>query len=141
MNDYLLRAFVKKIKSENMNNNKQPFDVNKYFSNDPHNDIDAYNENNMIDGLIDMVIDHDYSYQFSDDDRSYRSGTASERKITELIHALCTIKRLDAERLLEDCLYNRSEQYVDGLTHNTIRNWFKPYVENVNNIFVKPNFK
>jgi hypothetical protein len=48
---------------------------------------------------------------------------------------------LDAERLLENCLYEREEQYTDGLTHKTIRGWFEPYVENVDNIFVKPNFQ
>ena len=140
MNSFLIRAFVKKIKSENMNNNNYQKNYEQYFSNDPNNDTDAYNENNMIDKFIDMVMKHDYSYHFSDDDRWYRSGVQSEKNIEELLHALVTIVKVDAERLLEDCLYEREEQYTDGLTHKIIRNWFKPYVANVNNIFVKPKF-
>jgi len=123
-----------------MSNNNYQKNYEQYLSNDPNNDTDAYNENNMIDSLIDMVVKHDYSYQFSDDDRWYSSGVQSEKRIKELLHALVTIVRVDAERLLEDCLVERDEQYTNGLTHKTIRNWFEPYVENVNNIFVKPKF-
>ena len=113
----------------------------KYFSNDPNNDTDVYNENSMINELMDSVVRHDYSYMYSDDNRWYLSGDSSEKRIQELIHALVSVARVDAERLLEDCLYEREEQYTNGLTHKTIRNWFKPYVENVDNIFVKPNFE
>ena len=113
----------------------------KYFSNDPNNDTDIYNENSMINELMDKVLTHDYSHMFSDDDRWYSAGVSSEKRIQELIHALVSFARVDAERLLEDCLYERDEQYTDGLTHKTIRGWFEPYVDNVDNIFVKPDFK
>lgn len=113
----------------------------KYFSNDPNNDTDVYNENSMINELMYNVVRHDYSHMFSDDSRWYSGGVSSENRIKELIHALVSFARVDAERLLEDCLYERDEQYTDGLTHKTIRGWFKPYVDNVDNIFVKPDFK
>lgn len=114
---------------------------NEYFSIDPNNDTDVYNENGMLNEYFDMIKSHDYSHMFSDDNRSWLAGTNSEKRIQQLIHALCTLIRYDAERLLEDSLYEVNEQYVDGLTHKTIRNWFKPYVENVDNIFTKPNFE
>ena len=37
------------------NNNNYQKNYEQYFSNDPNNDTDAYNENNMIDKFIDMV--------------------------------------------------------------------------------------
>ncbi len=114
---------------------------NDFFSNDPNNDTDAYNENSILNQYFDMIKKHDYSYMYSDDSRWYNSGDRSEKQIMELIHVLCTIVRVDAERLLEDSLYEVNEQYVDGLTHKTIRNWFKPYVENVDSIFTKPNLQ
>jgi hypothetical protein len=112
----------------------------KYFSNDPNSDTDVYNENAMINELMDEVRNHDYSYMMSDDNRHYDRGELSEKRIERIIHTLVSLVRVDAERLLEDCLYERDEQYLNGLTHKTIRNWFKPYVENVDNIFVKPKF-
>ena len=114
---------------------------NEYFSNDPNNDTDVYNENSMLNEYFDMIKKHDYSHMFSDDNRHWLSGERSEKQIKSLIHSLCTIVRMDAERLLEDSLYEVDEQYRDGLTHKTIRGWFVPYVENVNNIFTKPNFE
>lgn len=113
----------------------------KYFMNNPFID-DAYDEESKLyNQFLDEVINHDYSHMFSDDDRWYSAGVSSEKRIQELIHALVSFARVDAERLLEDCLYERDEQYTDGLTHKTIRGWFKPYVENVDNINVKPDFK
>lgn len=103
---------------------------NEYFSNDPNNDTDAYNENSILNQYYDMIQKHDYSYEMSDDHRSWVSGERSEKRIKETIHALCTIFRMDAERLLEDSLLEVKEQYVDGLTHKVIRNWFTPFVEN-----------
>jgi hypothetical protein len=114
---------------------------NDFFSNDPNNDTDAYNENSILNQYFDMIKKHDYSYMYSDDSRWYNSGDRSEKQIMELIHVLCTIVRVDAERLLEDSLYEVNEQYTDGLTHKTIRGWFDAYVENVNDIFVKPNLQ
>ena len=120
------------------NNNMSKF--NEFFSNDPNNDADAYNENAMLNEYFDKIKSHDYSYQLSDDHRWWENGIKSENRIKEMIHALCTIVRLDAERLLEDSLSEINEEYINGLTHNwnigdyyksnkTIRSWFKPYVE------------
>lgn len=132
---------------------------NEYFSNDPNivephswehypftdlgdlNDTDAYNENGMLNEYFDMIKRHDYSYMYSDDNRWYISGTKSEKRIQEMIHALCTILRVDAERLLEDSISEVDEGYTDGLTHRTIRSWFKDYVSEPHNINVKPYTK
>jgi hypothetical protein len=91
--------------------------------------------------LIDMVREHDYSHQFSDSNSVWEDGMKNENIIKQKIHSLFISHREDMERLLEDCLYERDEQYLNGLTHKTIRNWFTSYVENVNNIFVKPKFE
>jgi hypothetical protein len=123
-----------------MAENKIMSKFNEFFSNDPNNDTDAYNENGMLNEYFDMIVKHDYSHMFSDDNRYWKAGKKSENRIKEIIHALCTIVRVDAERLLEDSLNEVKEGYVDDLIHKTIRNWFKPYVENVDNIFTKPNF-
>lgn len=113
----------------------------KYFMNNPFID-DAYDEESKLyNQFLDEVINHDYSHMFSDDDRWYSAGVISENHIKEKLHALVSICRYDAEELLEECIYQRDEQYTDGLTHKTIRGWFKPYVENVDNINVKPDFK
>ena len=90
--------------------------------------VEAYNENAMINELLDKVEKHDYSYMYSDDNRWYMSGEASEREIQQLIHSLCSVMKVDAMGLLNDCFEVRSEQYVDGLTHKVIRGWFKPYI-------------
>lgn len=112
------------------------------FINDPNEfTTDMLSEDSLMNEYFDMIKGHDYSHMFSDDNRSWLSGQRSEKRIQELIHTLCTIVRTDAERLLEDSLYEVNEQYVDGLTHKTIRNWFKPFVQNVDNIFTKPNFE
>ena len=74
---------------------------NEYFSIDPNNDTDVYNENGMLNEYFDMIKSHDYSHMFSDDNRSWLAGSKSEKRIQQLIHALCTLIRYDAERLLE----------------------------------------
>lgn len=88
----------------------------------------AYNENEMINELLDRVEKHDYSYMFSDDHRSWMGGTKSEKMIEQLIHGLCSVMKVDAMELLNDCLEVRSEQYTDGLTHKIIRGWFSNYI-------------
>ena len=88
----------------------------------------AYNENEMINELLDRVEKHDYSYMFSDDHRSWMSGTKSEKMIQELIHGLCSVMKVDAMELWNDCLRVRSEQYTDGLTYKVIKGWFAPYI-------------
>ena len=90
--------------------------------------VEAYNENAMINELLDRIEKHDYSYMFSDDHRSWMSGTKSEKLIEQLIHGLCGVMKVDANSLLNDCLEARDEQYIDGLTHKVIRGWFAPYI-------------
>ena len=106
-------------------------DMENPFSNDPNDlTVDAYNENSMLNEYYDAILKHDYSYEYSDDMGYWRAGKSSERRIVELVHALCGIIRCDAERLLEDSLTYVSEGYADGLTHRTIRNWFTNFVNN-----------
>jgi len=92
------------------------------------NDTDAYNENSMLNAYFNMIKSHDYSYMMSDDHRYYVSGERSEQKIKQLIHTLCSVVHINAERLLEDSLSEVNEQYVDGLTHKVIRGWFNNYI-------------
>ena len=95
----------------------------------------------VLERYFNAIQKHDYSYMFADDDRSWRAGVASEDEIKQFIHSLIDVCREDAEKLLEDSLYEVTEQYTDGLTHRVIRSWFTDYVENVENIFVKPTFQ
>jgi len=88
----------------------------------------AYNENQMVEELLQRVERHDFSYMYSDDHRSWMSGTKSEKEIEQLIHSLCSVMKVDAYSLVAQCLDIRSEQYTDGLTHKTIKSWFKPYI-------------
>lgn len=78
--------------------------------------------------LLMMVRKHDYSHMFSDDHRSWEAGMRSQKEIEAKIHALCGIHREDAEGLYKECLGIRDEQYIDGLTHKTIKGWFSTYI-------------
>ena len=78
--------------------------------------------------LLDMVQQHDYSYMYSDDHRSWESGMRYEKEIQAKIHALCGIHREDADGLYKEVIELVQEQYTDGLTHKTIKGWFKPYI-------------
>lgn len=119
MNYYQIVAFAQHLKNQNMNNN---------FTNDPNNDLDVMNEDSLINQYFDAIKKHDFSYMFSDDNRWYEAGYRSQKHITQLIHSLVSICRVDAERLLEDSLSEVKEQFVDGLTHKVINQWFEPYV-------------
>ena len=122
-------AYARQTKIDNLT--KQINDMENPFSNDPNDlTVDAYNENSMLNEYYDAILKHDYSYEYCDDMGYWRAGKQSERRIIELVHALCGIIRVDAERLLEDSLEHVKEGYTDGLTHRTIRNWFKNYVNN-----------
>lgn len=94
---------------------------------------DNQSEDDLTDELLETIKWHDYSYMFSDDDRYWRSGTESEKRIKELVHSLIAVFKADGEKLLEDCLDSVPEQYVDGLTHKTIRGWFRNYLFNNEN--------
>lgn len=99
------------------------------FIDDPNEfTTDVYNEQSLLSELTSRVISHDYSYNFSDDNGSYTSGVRSEKIIVELIGVLIGICRVDGEQLMEDLIAVRSEQFADGLTHETIRGWFQNYL-------------
>ena len=119
MNYYQIVAFAQNLKNKNMNNN---------FINDPNNDLDVMNESSLTNQYFDAIKKHDYSYMFSDDNRYYEAGHKNENHIKELLHGLVGICRVDAERLLEDSLSEVKEQFVDGLTHKIINQWFEPYL-------------
>ncbi len=78
--------------------------------------------------LLEMVQAHDYSHMFSDSHQAWESGMKVENWIKAKIHALFTYHREDMTQLYEDCLEVRPEQYTDGLTHKTIKNWFNTYI-------------
>jgi len=82
----------------------------------------------LCDTLIDYVMEHDYSYQFSEDRNVYRNGKDNETLIKSKIKELVMTYNIKPEGLLSDCLNNRSEQYDNGLTHTTIKQWFSPYL-------------
>jgi hypothetical protein len=105
------------------------------FIDDPNEfTTDVYNENSGVNEYFDLVRFHDYTYYFSDDEGEYLGdydmGRQSEKRIEEMIHTLCAMVGYDAERLLEETLEAVPEQYTNGLTHKTIRNWFTHYIEN-----------
>lgn len=85
--------------------------------------------NVLISELLDMVKNHDYSYQFSDDNRAWESGMRRENEITTRIYNLVTHNGVDAQTLCDQCIAERPEQYVDGLTHRVIKIWFQPHIE------------
>ena len=78
--------------------------------------------------LLVMVQNHDYSHMFSDSHGAWEAGMQSENQIKAKIHALFIYHREDMTQLYEDCLSVRPEQYTDGLTHKTIKNWFSTYI-------------
>ena len=82
----------------------------------------------MRQDLLNMVQNHDYSHMFSDSHSAWEAGMQSENQIKAKIHALCAIHKEDAYQLYRDCEAIRPEQYTDGLTHNTIKNWFSTYI-------------
>jgi hypothetical protein len=136
MNYYQIVAFAQHLKNENMKNNNDAF-IN-----------DAYNEESKLYGeFMSEVKLHDYSYMMSDDHNVYMRGRNNEKQIEEKLHALINICRYDANDLLDEVLTEVKQEYNDvdengnDLTHRVIRGWFKPYVENVDNIFTKPNFE
>jgi hypothetical protein len=78
--------------------------------------------------LFTLVHGHDYSHMFSDSHSVWEAGMRSENTIKAKIHAIFTYHREDMENLYHECLNARPEQYADGLTHKTIKNWFSTYI-------------
>lgn len=113
--------------------------MNNNFMNDPNEfTTDMLSEDSLMNEYFDMIKRHDYSHMFSDDNRSWLSGTRSEKRIKELLHSLIGICKVDAEQLYEDSLSEVTEQYIDGLTHKTIKGWFNDYLPKYYN---KQSFK
>jgi len=82
----------------------------------------------MRQDLLDMVQKHDYSHMFSDSHNVWQAGYQIENQIKAKIHALFTYHREDMEALYNEVLELVPEQYIDGLTHKTIKNWFSTYI-------------
>lgn len=82
----------------------------------------------MRQDLLEMVQAHDYSHMFSDSHYAWEAGNKVENWIKAKIHALFIYHREDMTQLYKDCLSVRPEQYTDGLTHKTIKNWFSTYI-------------
>ena len=78
--------------------------------------------------LFTLVHGHDYSHMFSDSHSAWEAGMKNENLIKAKIHAIFTYHREDMENLYYECLNVRPEQYTDGLTHKTIKNWFNTYI-------------
>ena len=82
----------------------------------------------MRQDLLDMVQKHDYSHMFSDSHNVWQAGYQIENQIKAKIHALFTYHREDMEALYNEVLELVPEQYIDGLTHKTIKHWFSTYI-------------
>ncbi len=78
--------------------------------------------------LLMMVQKHDYSHMFSDDNRAWEAGMQNENGIKAKIHSLFIYHGQDMEALYNEVLEAVPEQYTNGLTHNTIKNWFINYI-------------
>ena len=110
------------------NNDRDPNDIMWEQQNNPFID-DAYDEESKLyNDFLDEVINHDYSHMFSDSHSAWEAGMLSENDIKRKIHSLFLYHREDMYQLYEDCIAVRSEQYTDGLTHKTIKNWFSTYI-------------
>jgi hypothetical protein len=99
------------------------------FIDDPNEfTTDMLNEESVLSELTSRVISYDYNHTLSDYNGFYTSADRNQKIIVELIGVLIGICRMDAEQLMEDLIAARSEQFPDGLTHNTIRGWFQNYL-------------
>ena len=88
----------------------------------------VHDEAIVLSDLLDSVYVHDYSYMYSDDNRTFKRGQNSERHIKDLIDILITelyVKPIDLLKQLLEC---RAEQFSDGLTHRVIKGWFAIYM-------------
>ncbi len=83
----------------------------------------------MRQDLLGMVQTHDYSYMMSDSHSVWEVGMRHEAGIKAKIHALFTYHREDMEALYNEVLELVPEQYIDGLTHKTIKGWFSTYID------------
>jgi hypothetical protein len=84
--------------------------------------------------LIGLVSGHDWSYMMSDSHSVWEAGNKVEREIMAKIHALCAIRKEDAEALYSEIKEVAGSDYTDydvhgfGLKYRTINSWFTTYV-------------
>jgi len=88
------------------------------------------NKEELYNDFIKNIINHDYSYNYSDSHHVWIRGTEELDIIREQLDKLIVIYGYDPILLLGDCLRARSEQYTDGLTHRIINNLFTNYIKN-----------
>lgn len=81
----------------------------------------------VLSDLLDEIYVHDYSYMMSDDERHFDRGRRHEVKIKSMIDIMIMLKEYKPLDLLKQSLEARAEQYVDGLTHKIIKQWYAPY--------------
>jgi hypothetical protein len=90
--------------------------------------IEHEDEAIILSNLLDDVYVHDYSYVMSDDAKVYERGKRNEDRIKKGIDILVFHLKNDPIMLLKQLLECRSEQFIDGLTHKTIKSWFPLYM-------------
>ncbi len=78
--------------------------------------------------FIEGIVEHDYSYMYSDSGRVYDKGTKELSSLMLQSRELILIHKMNPQELLTECIEARSEQYKDGLTHAVIRSLFKLYL-------------
>jgi hypothetical protein len=81
----------------------------------------------ILSDLLDAIYVHDYSYMMSDDERHFDRGRRHEVKIKSMIDIMIMLREYKPLDLLKQSLDTRAEQYVDGLTHKIIKQWYAPY--------------
>jgi hypothetical protein len=90
--------------------------------------IEHEDEAIILSNLLDDVYVHDYSYAMSDDAKVYERGKRHESRIEKAIDILVFDLKNDPITLLKQLLECRGEQFIDGLTHKTIKSWFAKYM-------------
>ncbi len=90
--------------------------------------IEHEDEAIILSNLLDDVYVQDYSYIMSDDAKVYERGKRHEARIEKAIDILVFHLKNDPITLLKQLLECRSEQFIDGLTHKTIKSWFTKYM-------------
>jgi hypothetical protein len=84
-------------------------------------------DNPVFLALIAKVQLFDFDYKMSDDDRWYRKGQQDESEIKDAIEELWN-DGFNARELERTLLHLFPERSKEGITHTTIRKWFKDYL-------------
>ena len=85
------------------------------------------NKEQLYEDFIKNIINHDYSYDYSDSNTVWERGRQEKDKIREQLKELINIHKYSPTLLHCDCLRARCEQFIDGLTHRIINSLFEPY--------------